>query len=86
MSDQPKQEKRHLFDNPRNVKALIYALYVSCALLFALDFVVHRHTEHPIESWYGFYAIYGFVCCTLLVLAAKELRKLLQRREDYYDD
>ena len=86
MSDQPKQEKRHLFDNPRNVKALIYALYASCAVLFVLDFVVHRHTEHPIESWYGFYAIYGFVCCTLLVLAAKELRKLLQRREDYYDD
>lgn len=86
MPDQPNQEKRHLFDKPRNVKALIYALYAICAALFALDFVVHRHTEHPIESWYGFYAIYGFVCCTLLVLAAKELRKLLQRGEDYYDD
>ena len=86
MSDQPKPEKRYLFDNPRNVKALIYALYAACAVLFVLDFVVHRHTEHPIEAWYGFYAIYGFVCCTLLVLAAKELRKLLQRREDYYDD
>lgn len=86
MPERPNQEKRRLFDNPRTVKLLIYALCAICAALLALDFVVHRHSEHPIESWYGFYPIYGFVCCALLVLGAKELRKLLQRGEDYYDD
>ena len=34
---------------------------------------------------WGFYAGYGFVACVLLVLIAKEMRKLLMRREDYYD-
>jgi hypothetical protein len=34
---------------------------------------------------FGFYAIYGFVACVLLVVIAKELRKLLMRDENYYD-
>ncbi len=78
--------KRHIFDNPRNVKAVIYGLYALCGVLFVLDFFVYRHVYHPWEAWFGFYAIYGFVCCVLLVLAAKEMRKMVRRREDYYDD
>ena len=78
--------KRYIFDNPRNVKALIYGLYALCAVLFVLDFFIHRHVDHPWEAWFGFYGIYGFVCCVFLVLAAKELRKLVMRKEDYYDD
>jgi hypothetical protein len=35
---------------------------------------------------WGFYAIYGFVACVILVLVAKEMRKLVMRDEDYYDD
>lgn len=80
------KEKRYLFDNPRNVKALIYGLYVLCAVLFGLDFVIHRHSVVSWEAWYGFYGIYGFVACVFLVLAAKELRKIVMRKEDYYDD
>jgi len=33
---------------------------------------------------WGFYALYGFVACVLLVLLAKEMRKLVMRNEDYY--
>jgi hypothetical protein len=35
---------------------------------------------------FGFYSVYGFVACVLLVLLAKEMRKLLIRKEDYYDE
>ena len=38
------------------------------------------------ESWPGFYALFSFIACFALVLAAKELRKLLMRSEDYYGD
>ena len=31
------------------------------------------------------YGIFGFVACVALVLIAKQLRKVLMRREDYYD-
>ena len=77
--------KTYLFDNKRNVRFVVRALIAACILLFGLDFVLHRHGEHPWEELPGFYAIYGFVACVLLVLLAKEMRKLLIRREDYYD-
>ena len=78
--------KRGVFDKPRNVKALIYGLFALCGALFVLDAFALRHGEHPLETWFGFYAIYGFVVCVFLVLAAKEMRKFLMREDDYYDD
>lgn len=79
------REKQHLFDRPENVNRLLRGFYVVCALLLLLDFFLHRHVSHDWENLPGFYAIYGFVACVLLVLIAKQLRKLLMRREDYYD-
>ncbi len=77
--------KKHIFDNPKNVKLLIRSLYVGCFILFAMDLIIHRHTYHPWESFTGFYAFYGFLSCVVLVLLARELRKLVMRDEDYYD-
>ena len=79
-------ERQHLFDRPRNVRRLLYALYCVCALLLAADFLVQRHTQHAWDGWPGFYAGYGFVGCVLLVLIAKLLRLVLKRPENYYDD
>jgi hypothetical protein len=76
----------HVFDNPENVKKAIYVLFAICGFTFALDFFVSRHVDHPWEALFGFYAVYGFVACVILVLAAKEMRKILMRKEDYYDD
>lgn len=81
----PSDEKRHLFDEPRNVRRVLYALYAACAILLGADLVIHRHVTHPWENWFGFYAIYGFVACVALVVLAKQLRKVLMRAEDYYD-
>jgi hypothetical protein len=78
--------KRHVFDDPRNVKRAIHALYAVCVISLLADFFVERHVDHPWEWLFGFYSLYGFVACVLLVLIAKELRKVLMRREDYYDD
>lgn len=79
-------EKRHLFDDPRNVRRAIHGLYALCGVSLLLDFFVHRHVDHPWESLWAFYCIYGFVACVLLVLIAKEMRKVLMRKEDYYDE
>jgi len=78
------ENKQHLFDKPRNVSLLLRVLYVICLLLFILDFIVHRHVTHSWETLTGFYAIFGFVACVTLVLVAKQLRKILKRKEDYY--
>lgn len=85
MSTEKKDEKTYLFDNPRNVSRLLLVFYFMCGLLFIADFVVHRHTAHPWEGIPGFYAFYGFIACVVLVLIAKEMRKVLMRKEDYYD-
>ena len=77
--------KRHIFDDPANVKRVIHALYGVCALSLLADFFVDRHVDHPWEALFGFYALYGFVACVILVLVAKELRKVLMRDEEYYD-
>ena len=81
------EDKRsHIFDDPKNVKRVIYTLYAVCAISLVAEFFIHRHVAHPWAALFGFYAIYGFGACVLLVLAAKEMRKFIMRGEDYYDD
>ena len=80
------KQQTYLFDNPRNVRRVVFGLVGVCVILVGLDLVVHRHVSHPWETMFGFYAVYGFVACVLLVLLAKEMRKLLIRKEDYYDE
>lgn len=78
-------EKTHFFDKPENIRLVLRVFYALCALLVALDFVVHRHTEFRWEGLPGFYPLYGFVGCVILVLVAKWMRGFLMRAEDYYD-
>jgi len=57
-----------------------------CVVLVVLDFWPGRpEKHHGAEHLYGFYPLYGFVACVLLVLAATQMRKVLMREEDYYD-
>ena len=78
-------EKKHLFDKPRNVSLVIRSLYIVCILLFLLDFVLHRHVTNEWDGFKEFYALFGFIACVTLVLIAKQMRKILMRKEDYYD-
>jgi len=80
-----KENKTHIFDNPRNVRRVLYVLYTCCGILFILDVVIHRHMVHPWEPLLAFYAVYGFVGCVVLVLIAKWMRTFLMRDEKYYD-
>ena len=78
------KKEQHLFDNPKNVKRLLNGFYVICLILFLLDFVIHRHVYHSWENLWGFYPIYGFVGCVILVFVATWMRTFLMRSEDYY--
>ena len=78
-------EKQHLFDNPRNVSLVIGSLYSVCILLFLLDFILHRHATNEWDGFTGFYALFGFIAYATIVLVAFLWRKLVKRKEDYYD-
>ena len=82
----PRDPKQYLFDKPRNVRRLLSALYLACFVVFVADAFIDRHVDHPWERLFGFYGIFGFIAFVVLVLSAKELRKLLMRKDDYYDE
>lgn len=81
-----KEEKEYFFDKPENVKWTMRGLYITCILLVVADFIIHRHIGLPWEKIPAFYAIYGFVACVVLVVIAKEIRKIVMRKENYYDE
>ncbi len=83
--DETKDEALGFFDKPNNVKWILWVFYALCIVLVALDFVVHRHIYLDYEKIPTFYALYGFLACVLLVVAAKWLRLLIMRDEQYYD-
>jgi drug/metabolite transporter (DMT)-like permease len=80
------KEKKHLFDEPKNVSRLLLIFFAALVLLLVPDLFHERHTIFAWEEWPEFYPVFGFVACVLLVLLAKYvLRPLVKREEDYYD-
>ncbi len=78
-------DQKHSLDNPATVKRFLHVFYGVCSVLFVLDFILTRKIEHPFETIPGFYAIYGFVGCVILVVIARGMRRILMRDEDYYN-
>lgn len=79
------EDRKYWLDEPGNVQKIIWALFAVCAALFLADAFYHKHSHFEAENFFGFYAIFGFVVCVALVLAAKGMRVFLMRSEDYYD-
>lgn len=79
-------DNKDYFDQPENINFLLRIFYMLCGLLVVVEIFYHRHVSHSWEGFFGFYAIYGFVACVALVLIAAQLRKLLMRDEQYYDN
>ncbi len=79
-------ESKGFFEQPDNISKMLKVFYVICVLLIIADFIVHRHVYHSWENIPAFYAIYGFVGCSILVFVAKWMRTFLMRGEDYYDE
>ena len=80
------KNKKYWLDNKDNINKILYGFYAICGLLFAADFIIHRHIYHSWEKLPGFYAVFGFVACVILVLIATQMRKVLMRDENYYEN
>ena len=81
----PEGEKPRWLDKPGSVNKIVWALVASCVLVTLADLFYHKHGHYGFEKVIGFHGAYGFIGCVLLVVAAKGLRKLVMRDEDYYD-
>ena len=53
-----------------------------------LEWVLPIH--HSDRWWYhvpGFYALFGFISCVVIIIASKALgKRFVQQKEDYYDE
>ena len=56
-----------------------------CALMIIAEFVFHRYGETKTEDILLFPAFFGFLAFIFIVFAGVLLRKLVMRKEDYYD-
>ena len=88
-------EKVTWFDKPSTPKHIFYALLAACVLLAIPDIgeaLGLWHYKHPydavesLESFPLFKGLFGFLAYSFIVLSAKQLRKVLMRSEDYYDN
>ena len=85
------ESSRRWLDQPRNVNLIVRGLYILCGLVLGFDLLdgglEFKHDVHPeFTQFFGFYGVFGFVCCVGLVWCAKGRRKLLMRKEDYYGE
>jgi hypothetical protein len=86
MIDDKHQESRCWLDEARNIDKLYCVLIGLCAVLFIADFAVHRHAHFDAEGLYGFYALFGLIAYAFIVGAGWLWRRVVLRKEDYYDD
>lgn len=78
-------EHKPLFQ-PGFVDRLVKILYVLCALLLIGDLFMDKHGHIPVEEKFAFHAVYGFLAYCTIVLSAKQLRRLIKRDENYYQE
>ncbi len=81
----PDSEREYWLDRKENVTKVYWGVWGLCALLFLVEPLVHKHVDFSLENWFGFHGWFGFVVCVGLVLAAKLLRLVVKRPEDYYE-
>ncbi len=87
MIEHKANEKTGWLERPGNIRKLKAAFGIVLGLLVALDLLIHKHPAFPLDGLPGFYVIYGFISCVIIVAFSKVLGKLLLLRNvGYYDD
>jgi hypothetical protein len=81
-------DRKHWLDHPKVGDRAFRILVAVCALLLVIEIpLTLLHYRHPHFGFdtVAFYGVFGFVAFFLIVMAGKQLRKVLKRDEDYYD-
>lgn len=74
----------HWLARPDTIRLLWRVFIVILALTVAVQLLSGTDGHFGIDGWYAFGAVYGFLSCLAMVLAAKVLGFALKRPDDYY--
>ena len=74
------------FYKPDSIRKLWKWGAIVLCLTVLVQVVVPIHGHFSVEGVFGFFALYGFVTCLLMVVGAKLLGFLIKKPDDYYDD
>lgn len=72
----------------KTVLRVCYGVLALIVILDALPFIVDKeHAHSAVEKLPGFWAVFGFVGCVILIIASKAFGHMgIMKREDYYDE
>ncbi len=79
-------EEKHWLTRPATIRRLWTGGWLVLALTVLVQAVIAIHGNFEFEDWFGFYALYGLLTCTAMVLFAKVLGGVIKRKDTYYDD
>jgi len=79
------KEPISFFDKPENIRVLTRGFFIVLGLLLAAEWFIHAHGHFAWEEMPFFSAAFGFVACVAVIFTAKALRRVLGRRETYYE-
>lgn len=82
MIDNTQQD--HWLTRPATIRKLWWGFSIVLALTVTAQLFVYVKGYFGADGWIGFGAVFGFLSCLAMVLAAKGLGFLLKRKEDYY--
>lgn len=77
-------ESLHWLVRPSSIRKLWLGFSLVLTLVVLAQAVIYIKGYFVIDGWFGFGAVYGFVCCLLMVLVAKLLGVVLKRPQGYY--
>jgi len=73
-------------DRPGNPLRIVWALAAVCAILVLIDFLFVKHKSDGMEALPGFFAVAGFFMFSAIIVAARMLRTVIGRPEDFYGE
>lgn len=75
----------HWLTRPNTIRWLWISGCSVLAMTVLLQWAIPIKGYFGIDGWLGFGALFGFLCCVLMVFGAKVIGKLIKRPENYYD-
>jgi hypothetical protein len=73
----------------KRLKAVILLSLGLLAILVVGDWLLvgKEHAHTPVERWFGFWSVFGFVSCVAIIFVSKWFGHLgIMKPEDYYGD